>query len=569
MKSLLAASIAMLLCFSNISIVYAQTSLETLMEQYVGTRWVDKNGNSKYYYGTQCKGFANYVFYKLWGVVHIGAYENSQKYYIPNPSGAYEVGRLNFSAMSLETSKNLLSKGLPGDFIQVRRRNKTYGHSMILVSTDSNGIIVFDCNSDGRCGIRKYHVSWQQFYNRNSAMSLYRANNNYGTVNNDSTDHGTGSNMNDSAVPIGKLDEVEGGNGRVRVYGWAFDADDYNRALDIHVYIGTASGPQYAIGNIKADKGRPDVGRVYPAAGGVHGFNDWIDVNETGLKYVYVYAINIGNQAENTCLGYQAVNISPKEIPKPVVVQDTTKPVIQNIKVTNVTSRSYTVSCYVTDDTAVDRVQFPTWTMKNGQDDIQKNWKTSYKASGEKSGSTYTYHVSISDHNQETGIYCTQIYAFDKSGNYSQAFVPNTTINAKKIYFGDLNKDGKISATDLHTMHKVILGQTILSEESRKRADLDGDGRITSRDEKLLQEYITEQIEFFPVEIYYGDVNKDGVIDGDDASTVQRAVVGKQKLSPDESKRADVNGDGKVNSKDVSLILQYDAGMISKFPVEK
>lgn len=549
MKSLFAVSMAFILCFSNISIVRAQTSLETLMNQYVGTRWVDRNGNSQYYYGTQCKGFANLMFYKLWGVVHIGPYENRQKYYIPNPSGAYEVGRLNFNAMSLEASKNLLLKGLPGDFIQVRRRNKSYGHSMILVSTDSGGITVFDCNSDGRCGIRKYHESWQQFYTKNSAMSLYRANNNNGIV------------TNDSIAPIGKLDKVEGGNGRVRVYGWAFDANDYNKALEIHVYIGSASGPQYMIGSIKADKERPDVGNAYPSAGGVHGFNDWIDVNETGLKYIYVYAINIGSQAENTCLGYQAVNISPND-------KDTTKPVIQNIKISDVTSRSYTVSCDVTDDKGVDRVQFPTWTLKNGQDDIQKNWQNSWMASGKKSGNTYTYRVSIDDHNHEIGTYCTHIYAFDTSGNCEMAQAPNTIIKAKNIYYGDLNKDGKISATDLSTMHRVVLGKVTLSKESEKRADLDGDGTITSKDEGLLNEYIVGQIEFFPVEIYYGDVNKDGVIDGDDAVVIQRAVVGKQTLSADEKKRADVNGDGKVNSKDVALILQYDVGKISKFPVE-
>lgn len=170
--------VMMISCLTNnASAVYAGSSLDSLVNRYVGTRWVDRNGNSLYYYGSQCKGFANYIFYELWGVKHIGAYDRSM-YYIPSPSGAYEVGKLNFNSMSFNNAKNLLSRGLPGDFIQVRRRGKSYGHSMILVDTNSDGITVFDCNSDGRCTIKKYNINWRQFYNANSAMSLYRANNN-------------------------------------------------------------------------------------------------------------------------------------------------------------------------------------------------------------------------------------------------------------------------------------------------------------------------------------------------------------------------------------------------------
>ena len=177
--------IMMITCMTNAT-VYAGTSLDSLMNQYVGTRWVDMNGDSLYYYGYECKGFANYIFKELWDVKHIGAYDSS-KYYIPNPSGAYEIGRLDFNSMSLDNAKNLLSQGLPGDFIQVRRRGKDYGHSMILVSTNTEGITVFDCNSDGKCTIKKYNISWWQFYNANSAMSLYRANNNKGESESQST----------------------------------------------------------------------------------------------------------------------------------------------------------------------------------------------------------------------------------------------------------------------------------------------------------------------------------------------------------------------------------------------
>lgn len=144
--------------------------LNELINQYVGTTW---NG---YYYGSQCKGFANLIFNNLFGV-YIGAYDESTKSYIPNPNGAVELGRLSGNRMTVENAKNLLLMGQPGDYIQVRRRGRSYGHTMILVGTSDSGIIVFDCNSDGRNGVKKYDISWQSFYNSNSAMSLYHATN--------------------------------------------------------------------------------------------------------------------------------------------------------------------------------------------------------------------------------------------------------------------------------------------------------------------------------------------------------------------------------------------------------
>lgn len=101
--------------------------------------------------------------------------------------------------MNISNARELLSKGLSGDFIQVRRRGKSYGHSMILVSRDSGGITVFDCNSDGKNGVKKYYVTWQRFYNKNSAMSLYQANNNNGSA--ASTFPSAPSSANQSSLP--------------------------------------------------------------------------------------------------------------------------------------------------------------------------------------------------------------------------------------------------------------------------------------------------------------------------------------------------------------------------------
>ena len=84
----------------------------------------------------------------------------------------------------------------------------------------------------------------------------------------------------------------------------------------------------------------------------------------------------------------------------------------------------YYAYAYVTDNVGVSRVQFPTWTDKNGQDDIQSNWESNSSASGTAgswtvNGNSYNYRflVRVSDHNNEYGAYRTHVYAYDAQGN--------------------------------------------------------------------------------------------------------------------------------------------------------
>lgn len=109
-------------------------------------------------------------------------------------------------------------------------------------------------------------------------------------------------------------------------------------------------------------------------------------------------------------------------------VKDGEKPVISDVKVYNITSEGYTVSCVVTDNFAVDRVQFPTWTTAGDQDDIQRDWGSNSAVSGTRNGNTFTYQVKISDHNNERGSYRTHIYAYDKAGNCSAIAAGNNII---------------------------------------------------------------------------------------------------------------------------------------------
>lgn len=103
-----------------------------------------------------------------------------------------------------------------------------------------------------------------------------------------------------------------------------------------------------------------------------------------------------------------------------IVYIDRTAPTLTDIKVVEKDSKGYTVECKASDASGVDRVQFPTWTAKNDQDDIAKDWWTNQAVRGTRvSGDTYRFRVNISEHNNEVGSYVTHIYVYDKYGNYS------------------------------------------------------------------------------------------------------------------------------------------------------
>ena len=156
----------------------SQATVESRLTGYIN-QYVGKTANSnQWYMGIQCKGFANWIFKNIFGV-YIGPYPESANYKITNPQaetiGIIEPGNLNES-----TAKALLQKGKPGDYIQVQRSIAKSGgkcgpHSMILVEVRSDGVVVFDCNSDGKNTIKKYLYTWSKFDYDNRAMSLYRA----------------------------------------------------------------------------------------------------------------------------------------------------------------------------------------------------------------------------------------------------------------------------------------------------------------------------------------------------------------------------------------------------------
>ena len=323
-----------------------------LMDQYVGTQWNDN------YYGIECKGFANLMYYKIFGVEYIGPYD-SQKYYIPNASQSIEIGRLDFDHMSMSAAKALLLEGYCGDYIQVRRRNQTYGHSMILVGTDDNGISVFDCNSDGNNTVRTYFISYADFFNKNSAMSLYR----YEGYGPDPTSQW------------------------IKVDDYSIDADNWE-------------GPYYPVDTVNNTP-------VFTFGGGATGHfispNDDCYLAEVyqnqddGVKYVHV-DYPVGSQHEDSYY----VRLDAIDVP-----QKNADAKITKVTASHVTRDSFRVEIDVTNSNLLTSVKVPSWSNNNGMDDVV--WHIAQKYT-----ETHWYaDINASEHKNDHGNYSVDVYLYN------------------------------------------------------------------------------------------------------------------------------------------------------------
>jgi hypothetical protein len=95
--------------------------------------------------------------------------------------------------------------------------------------------------------------------------------------------------------PIGSLDAVITGGGRVTVSGWALDPDT-TAPIAVHVYVDAAGTP------VIAEGARPDVAAAFAGSGPSHGFLASVPA-PAGAGQVCVYAINDNPAAAHTLLG--------------------------------------------------------------------------------------------------------------------------------------------------------------------------------------------------------------------------------------------------------------------------
>lgn len=97
-------------------------------------------------------------------------------------------------------------------------------------------------------------------------------------------------------------------------------------------------------------------------------------------------------------------------------ITDTTAPTISSVKISDITKDDYKVTITVSDNVGIVKVAVPTWTQANGQDDLFAEWDKTALAT-QTSNNTWTYNVKVSDHNNERGVYYTDVYAWDFNGN--------------------------------------------------------------------------------------------------------------------------------------------------------
>lgn len=227
-------------------------------------------------------------------------------------------------------------------------------------------------------------------------------------------------------LPILCVDAVRGFQNHIYIKGWAFDPDTPDAKLAVHVYI-NGEGHEI-IADKYHDQGLDDTYHC----GTDHGFALDIPTEETGDVTITIYAIDEQDSSQRS---EPFDNSTYKNPTKVTVTSDKTGPTISNARITNVDPTGYTVTCTVTDASGVDRVQFPTWTEKNDQDDLLSDWSVNPKASGTRNGNTFTFRVRTSDYNNESGTYYTHIYAYDDSyrGNGSGPVKLSATVPAPTV----------------------------------------------------------------------------------------------------------------------------------------
>jgi len=124
-----------------------------------GTRWNDWQSGA---WGWQCKGFATAVFYELYGY-NIAACYFSARRHVLEISTARTTELFSEYRSTRDRMISLLKSTHPGDYIQMSKSSSQ--HSMIVYSVESNGLWIYDANSDGNNTIKKQFRDWDYFYN--------------------------------------------------------------------------------------------------------------------------------------------------------------------------------------------------------------------------------------------------------------------------------------------------------------------------------------------------------------------------------------------------------------------
>ena len=145
-----------------------ERQLDELMAQYCGTYW---GGN--FNGATQCKGFADMIYHRLFGTGAPGPYTSS-RYIISPLNQTVSLGTVAPGEISEQSVTALLRQAIAGDYVQMVRYTGTQ-HSAIVVSVSDTEITFFDCNLKGNALCACYSYTWAEVARYLSGgVSLYR-----------------------------------------------------------------------------------------------------------------------------------------------------------------------------------------------------------------------------------------------------------------------------------------------------------------------------------------------------------------------------------------------------------
>ena len=307
---------------------------------------------------SQCCGYANMFFYKLTGHT---TYSNTYRV-------AYET------VNSAARLKEIIAASKAGAHIRI----PSEPHSMVFLLSEDGGFYMLHWNNGvGQCS----YTTYEGFVSKYGGWTFYVEMPNDYPYNNDNSGPAY------SDFHVGELREG---------------------AFTVMAHVTDSSGIQSVRYAIWTEKNGQDDLIWYD--GHCTDGNDyyWARVNfsehngERGLYIIHMYAYDNNGNLTNTGITFSF---------------DEEGPEISDVVISDLSSNGYTVTCKVTDPSGVLRVQFPTWTDFEGQDDLVPNWDTNTSVRGMLNGDNATFRVEASAHNNEVGKYYTHIYAFDILGN--------------------------------------------------------------------------------------------------------------------------------------------------------
>lgn len=181
----------------------------------------------------------------------------------------------------------------------------------------------------------------------------------------------------------------------------------------------------------------PNTVAVWPQGSGVYSYGHVAYVERVDGSWMHISEYNYSNplaygEADcqtNASRGYGG---APQFIH--FTAPDSVKPTISScyIEMSNITSTSYEVRCYASDNVGIKEVKFPTWTVANDQDDI--TWDNGWYDSGL---GCYRYTVKKSAHKNESGLYATHVYVYDNAGNFTMTGLEPIQIGSVVKNIGD------------------------------------------------------------------------------------------------------------------------------------